>query len=173
MSGPGELIKLLLLAASLGADTDPWLMRRADEHIQQLLFGKSIVREAKKHLGEPYVWGGKDSARDGGLDCSGFTHTVFGAYGIKLPRMAQQQYQQGIAIERPALNPGDLVFFLTGSVHVGIYLGDGEFIHAPGSGKRIKTESIHRGYFAQRYIGARRYLPPPKSKPTTTRETKP
>lgn len=127
------------------------------------LFGKAIAKEALKHLGEPYVWGGRDLKRDGGYDCSGLTRAVFAAHGIHLGATAMLQYQDGIEIERPALEPGDLVFFLSSSaqtpMHVGIYLGQGRFVHAPGDGQRIKTESLDKSYFANRYVGARRYLP--------------
>jgi len=173
------LIKLLVLAIALAADPEPGQVRRANANIQQLLLGKAIVREAKRHAGEPYVWGGKEIQKDGGLDCSGFTSTVFKTFGIDLPVSAMEQYRGGFAIERPALGPGDLVFFLSSSgqtpMHVGIYLGGGEFIHAPGSGKLIGTESLSKGYFALRYVGARRYQPAPKppSTATATRETKP
>jgi cell wall-associated NlpC family hydrolase len=126
-------------------------------------FGESIAKEALKHLGEPYVWGGRDLKRDGGYDCSGLTRVVFAAHGIQLAATAMQQYQGGIGIERPALEAGDLVFFLSSSaqtpMHVGIYLGGGRFVHAPGDGQRIKTESLDRSYFANRYVGARRYIP--------------
>ena len=152
-------------------------MARASENIRQLLLGKAVVREALRHLGEPYVWGGKDGMKDGGLDCSGFTATVYQSFGVELPVSALDQYRGGISIERPALAPGDLVFFLMSGatpMHVGIYAGDGQFIHAPGTGKTVSKESISKGYYAVRYAGARRYQPAPlKSKPTPTREKQP
>jgi cell wall-associated NlpC family hydrolase len=164
------LIRLLLMVALLGAQTDPWALRKADADIRQTLFGLAIVHEAERHLGEAYVWGGKDEARDGGLDCSGFTAVVYKHVGVTLPVSAMEQYQAGIAIEEPALKPGDLVFFLSSSgmtsMHVGIYLGEGKFIHAPGDGKTIQRESMSKAYFAVRYVGARRYAPAPPVSPT-------
>jgi cell wall-associated NlpC family hydrolase len=167
------LIKHLFVAAALMAAPEPSGVIRAGENIRQLLLGKAIVREAVRHIGQPYVWGGKDGLKDGGLDCSGFTATVYQAFGVRLPVSALEQYRGGIPIEKPALAPGDLVFFLTNGatpMHVGIYAGDGQFIHAPGVGKTIGRESINKGYFAVRYAGARRYPPP---QPSTTQEKQP
>jgi cell wall-associated NlpC family hydrolase len=177
--GPAALIKWLLLVLTLHAQSDPWTQQRADADISQLLFGKAIVHEAERHLGEPYVWGGKDEAKDGGLDCSGFTSTVFKHFGVSLPVSAMDQYKGGLAIEAPALMPGDLVFFLSSSgmtpMHVGIYLGDGKFIHAPGDRKTIQKELMARNYFRMRYVGARRYeaAPEPKSTLNPSKETSP
>jgi cell wall-associated NlpC family hydrolase len=160
------LIRLLFLALAWGAGTPA----QVDADLQAMLLGKAVVREAQRYLGQPYVWGGKHLAQDGGLDCSGFTSTVFGSFGIELPVSAMDQYRGGLGIEKPALEAGDLVFFLSSSaqtpMHVGIYVGRGRFIHAPGTGKRISLESMSRSYFAARYVGARRYAPP-KNLPST------
>ena len=171
------MIKLLIFAAALAAAPEPPGAARAGENIRQLLLGKAVVREAVRHIGQPYVWGGKDGAKDGGLDCSGFTATVYQTFGVTLPVSALDQYRGGIPIEKPALAPGDLVFFLTNGatpMHVGIYAGEGKFIHAPGAGKTIGRESISKGYFAVRYAGARRYQPPqPSKRQPTTQEKQP
>ncbi len=120
---------------------------------------ESIVETARRFLGIPYRWGGA-SVRDG-FDCSGLTMTVYRLNGLELPRNAYSQYHAGTPVAGHALEPGDLVFFATGKSHrishVGIYTGDGRFIHAPGRGKRIRTASLSNGYFKPRYKGARRY----------------
>ncbi len=87
---------------------------------------------------------------------------VFRLNGLALPRALAEQYKLGRPVDRSALEPGDLVFFATmtpGTVsHVGIYIGDGMFIHAPGRNKKVRMESLSGAYFAPRLIGARRYF---------------
>ena len=88
--------------------------------------------------------------------------TVYRLNGLELPRNSRAQFQAGHPISRDDLQPGDLVFFATGSrsrvSHVGLYSGSGEFIHAPGKGKTIRSASLSNNYFKSRYAGARRYL---------------
>jgi len=119
----------------------------------------SLVQTANRFIGIPYVWGGETTA---GFDCSGLTMTVYRLNGLQLPRSAREQFGVGKPVKRDDLKPGDLVFFATtgkGRVsHVGIYNGDGSFIHAPRSGKRIRNASLSNKYFRDRYIGARRYF---------------
>jgi hypothetical protein len=121
---------------------------------------ENLVQTAQRFIGTPYRWGGA-SARYG-FDCSGLTMTVYRLNGLELPRNSRSQYQTGRPVPRNALEKGDLVFFATGSrnriSHVGIYSGRGQFIHAPGSGKTIRTASLSSRYFQERYAGARRYL---------------
>jgi cell wall-associated NlpC family hydrolase len=121
---------------------------------------RDLVRTARRFIGTPYRWGGA-SARTG-FDCSGLTMTVYRLNGLELPRTSAAQFNAGDPVPSRALEAGDLVFFRTGSrgriSHVGIYTGDGEFIHAPGSGKYIRTASLDNSYFRARYAGARRYL---------------
>ncbi len=128
-------------------------------------FGSDYVRDhivstAQSYLGVPYLWGG--NSRDEGLDCSGLTAAVYSHNGIVLPRTSADQFESGITIDKSRLQKGDLVFFaVTGPAkvsHVGIYTGQGFFIHAPGRGKVISTESLSSPYFMSRYTGARRYL---------------
>jgi cell wall-associated NlpC family hydrolase len=134
------------------------LSARAKEGLKSLLLGKALVREARKQLGKPYVWGGADPQV--GFDCAGFTRYVYGVCGLKLPQRAVDQFLQGQAVERQALQPGDLVFFASSSpqasLHVGLYEGAGVFIHAPRSGGRIQRSRLEQKYFAIRYMGARR-----------------
>jgi hypothetical protein len=119
-----------------------------------------IVGTAKRFLGVPYRWGG--SSRHEGFDCSGMTMVVYQLNGLNLPRSSKEQYRVGTPIRRSQLSQGDLVFFATSGgrrvSHVGIYVGKGRFIHAPGRGKKIRTELLTKRYFKTRYVGARTYL---------------
>ena len=119
-----------------------------------------ILRTAKRFIGVPYRWGG--SSADAGFDCSGLTMTVYRLNGLNLPRVSKEQFKTGTPIPRSQLLRGDLVFFATSGgrrvSHVGIYAGNGKFIHAPRKGKRIRAESLSKAYFRSRYLGARTYL---------------
>lgn len=110
--------------------------------------------------GFDYQRGGKSMAS--GFDCSGLVAHVFNeAYGVKLPHNAAAQSERGKRIERHELEPGDLVFFNTLKrpfSHVGIYLGDNRFIHAPKPGAVVRTENMRVAYWQQRYDGARRIV---------------
>ncbi|HEX2927378.1 MAG TPA: NlpC/P60 family protein [Ruminiclostridium sp.] len=117
----------------------------------------SLISTAKSFTGVPYVWGGTTPS---GFDCSGFTQYVFARSGISLPRTAAEQFNAGTYISNVDLRAGDLVFFTTykpGPSHLGIYLGNGNFIHASSS-NGVTISSLSNSYFAQRYIGARRVL---------------
>lgn len=114
---------------------------------------------AKSLLGSPYKRGGNDPQT--GTDCSGFVRHVYQrSEGIALPHNAAQMSQQGELVERDALRPGDLVFFNTMRKpfsHVGIYLGDGEFVHAASSrNRRVMVSHMAQTYWRERYDGARR-----------------
>ena len=110
-------------------------------------------------LGVPYVYGGQSRT---GTDCSGLVLQVFAGTGLKLPRQSAQQAQTGAVVGLPDLQAGDLLFFDTegrGTVtHVGIYLGDGEFINANSYGGQVAVNQLSEKYFAQRYLWARRVL---------------
>jgi cell wall-associated NlpC family hydrolase len=141
---------------------------RIQADLAQLLWGKQVARAAKRYIGVPYRWGGK--AGDDAFDCSGFTQDVYLALGVSLPASAAAQMNAGFAVERGAWQPGDLLFFTgQGSPwHVGLYQGDGRFLHAPGTGKRIQTAALGPSW-ERRYLGARR-IPAPRSLTTTTKE---
>ena len=121
---------------------------------------KKIVGTARSFMGVPYRWGG--SSPGTGFDCSGFTMAVYQLNGLLLPRSSYRQWMAGTPVPKTKLKEGDLVFFATsgrGRVsHVGIYVGDGKFIHAPGKGKRIKISSLYNPYFKPRFMGARSYF---------------
>jgi peptidoglycan DL-endopeptidase CwlO len=110
-----------------------------------------VVGIAMRYLGVPYVWGGASPA---GFDCSGLVMYVFAQVGVSLPHNAAAQYGYGSPVSRGDLQPGDLVFF-DGLGHVGIYIGGGQFIHAPHTGDVVKISSLS-GWYADTYVGARR-----------------
>lgn len=122
--------------------------------------GSSIVETALSHLGTRYVYGG---ASAGGFDCSGFTMYVYSQLGISLPHGATPQLNYGTSVSRSDLQPGDLVFFSDygyAASHVGIYVGDGQFIHASSSssnGYCVCVSSLTSGYYDSHYAGARRF----------------
>lgn len=118
--------------------------------------GQQIVSLAKQFWGVPYVWAGRSP---GGFDCSGFTSYVFSRMGISIPRMADEQFYSGMRVND--LQPGDLVFFTTyepGPSHVGIYVGNGQFIHASSGVGQVTVTSLSNEYYSSRYLGARRFI---------------
>ena len=122
--------------------------------------GSSAVSIAYQYLGVPYVYGG---ASPSGFDCSGFTMYVYSQLGISLPHGATPQLNYGASVSRSDLQPGDLVFFSDygyAASHVGIYVGDGQFIHASSSssnGYCVCVSSLTSGYYDSHYAGARRF----------------
>ncbi|WP_328812783.1 C40 family peptidase [Paradesulfitobacterium ferrireducens] len=113
-----------------------------------------IVSTALSLQGIPYVFGGTTRK---GFDCSGFTQYVYKASGISIPRTSYTQFNSGTPVSKQDLQPGDLVFFTTyskGASHVGIYVGNGTFVHASDSG--VRTTSLNDSYYKSRYLGARR-----------------
>jgi cell wall-associated NlpC family hydrolase len=111
-----------------------------------------VVGIAIQYLGVPYVWGG---ASPSGFDCSGFVSYVYSQMGVSLPHHAASQFSAGSPVSREALEPGDLVFF-NGLGHVGIYIGGGQFVHAPHTGDVVKVSSLSDSWYAATWFGARR-----------------
>nr|WP_238946291.1 C40 family peptidase [Vandammella animalimorsus] len=128
---------------------------RIDTHT---LMMSDVVVTAMGYLGKPYSYG--ESSLQGGFDCSGFVLSLFQrTLGHTLPRTAADQARATQAIAKKELRPGDLVFFNTMRrqfSHVGIYIGEGRFIHSPRAGSRIRVESMEKAYWQSRFNGARR-----------------
>jgi peptidoglycan DL-endopeptidase CwlO len=112
-----------------------------------------VVGIALRYLGVPYRWGG---ASPSGFDCSGFVMYVFAKVGVYLPHNAAMQYGYGRPVARSQLQPGDVVFF-NGLGHDGIYIGGGQFVHAPHTGDVVKISSLYDSWYRTTYVGARRY----------------
>jgi cell wall-associated NlpC family hydrolase len=118
-----------------------------------------VVDSAKQYKGGKYVWGG---TRPEGFDCSGYTQFLYGKHGIKLPRTAYAQSKVGQSVSTENLRQGDLLFFLTDKnrgvpvTHVGIYAGNGEFIHAASKDKGIIISPLKSGSYAKCFVGAKR-----------------
>jgi cell wall-associated NlpC family hydrolase len=114
----------------------------------------STVNELK---GIAYKWGG---TTEGGFDCSGFTRYVYAQFNVDLPHSSKSQAQEGSSVSKSNLRPGDLVFFNTdgkGISHVGIYLGDNEFVHA-ATNKGVSINKLNDAYYSKRYVAARRVM---------------
>jgi cell wall-associated NlpC family hydrolase len=139
-----------IVFAGLGYDTDGVSPK-----------SQRIIELAKKELGKRYVWG---AAGKNAFDCSGLTSYVCKQNGIKLPRRAIEQSKVGLFVPRDQLQPGDLVFFDTSKQrrgyvnHVGIYIGNGKFIHASSAKKKVIITSLDKPFYKSRYKGARRVV---------------
>ena len=116
-----------------------------------------LVELAKSKLGCKYVWG---ATGENTFDCSGLSYWCHKQIGISIPRTSLEQSRSGKSVSRSDLQPGDLVFFKTTSApvgHVGMYVGNGQFIHAPNKSKPVKYDSLSSSYYSSRYVNARRY----------------
>lgn len=119
--------------------------------------GAKLVAEAKKHLGKKYVWG---ATGPNTFDCSGLTQYCHKKLGISIPRTSLAQSNSGKSVSKSNLQMGDLIFWKTTSAkvgHVGMYVGNGQFIHAPNSRSVVKIDSLSNSYYASKYVNARRY----------------
>jgi len=155
---PGDAVLQLLqdkglLPTAQQLDANPLVQQVRDT-------ASDLVMQAMNFLGVPYRRGGNTAEQ--GFDCSGFTRHVFeNSIGLVLPRRADQQAQSAglLNVKREELKPGDLVFFNTmrrAFSHVGIYVGEGKFIHAPRSGGEVRVEDMRQAYWSKRFNGARR-----------------
>jgi cell wall-associated NlpC family hydrolase len=157
------LLSVSLLAGGMGASVAAEQARK-DEQLSFLErytnAAQDVILQGLKLVGVRYRFGGNNE--DSGLDCSGFVRLVFkDSIGASLPRTAKEMSEVGQQIDASQLKPGDLVFFNTMRrtfSHVGIYLGDNHFMHAPRTGAEVRVESMDSSYWMQRYNGARRIL---------------
>jgi hypothetical protein len=141
------------------AKTDPTVsFGQADDQVTSEM--NAIVNFALGFLGSSYVWGGTTPA---GFDCSGFVQYVYRNFGYTLNRVAEAQYKNGVAVSADSLMPGDLVFFsnngsTSGIYHVGIYIGNNQFVHAANSQRGVVVSYLNEGYYHRYYYGARRIV---------------
>jgi hypothetical protein len=129
------------------APREPGYIRRPE-----LVRGQRAADVAMKYRGASYQWGGADPS---GFDCSGFVRYVYAQVGVSLPHNAARQYEYGTPISRDRLEPGDLVFF-DRLRHNGIYIGQGRFIHARQTGRRVNVGSLDEDWYRSHFVGARR-----------------
>ncbi|MEJ5170871.1 MAG: C40 family peptidase, partial [Fimbriimonadales bacterium] len=117
----------------------------------------SVLGTAFAMRGTRYRYGASSRSA---VDCSGFTRLVFQRHGVSLPHSSRAQANVGVSVPKSQLQKGDLVFFKTNRGtrinHVGIYIGDGKFIHASSGGGKVQVNSLNEGYYAKRFAGARR-----------------
>ncbi len=119
--------------------------------------GSEVASLASAQIGRPYRWGGRTPER--GFDCSGLVHWAYERVGVALPRVVREQRRVGESVGLAGLQPGDLVFFaIEGDriTHVGLYIGDGQFVHAPRSGRRVRRDSLDDPYWSERWSDSRR-----------------
>jgi cell wall-associated NlpC family hydrolase len=119
--------------------------------------GEAIISTALSMRGVPYRNGGADPS---GFDCSGLVWYAFERHGIEVPRTVAEQFSAGRPVKAGNLEPGDLVFFETSghkASHVGLFVGAGEFVHAPSTRGEVRIEHLSSPYWSRRYVGARRY----------------
>ena len=147
---PDGLVGSMTYEALLGRDM-PEVSRSSS------VISRCIIQTSMQYMGVPYIFGGSTPS---GFDCSGYVQYVFAQAGISIPRTADYQYYAGTPIATSDLRPGDCVFFSTylpGPSHVGIYIGDGNFIHASSS-RGVTTDTLSRAYWVSTFIGARRFV---------------
>jgi len=149
---PILLTMMAMLAGCAGSPEIPeqTTIRASDE------VASKAVGYAREMLGKPYLYAGETPA---GFDCSGLVKYSYGRAGISMPRDTQSQHRMSVLVSMHGLREGDLLFFDQEGKkksHVGIYLGNGRFIHAPSSGGKVRTDSINQEFWKKHLVEARR-----------------
>ncbi len=138
---------------------DEYTIAKQKTHGDTYIRGE-LAMTALNFVDVPYLWGG--TSLDDGFDCSGLAMTVYQLNGLNLPRSSREQHEAGTPVEQDNLLQGDLVFFATAGknkvTHVGIYIGEGRFVHAPSRGKKIRVDSLSKTYYKKRYLGGRAFI---------------
>ncbi|SIQ01502.1 C40 family peptidase [Solilutibacter tolerans] len=164
MPAPGRY-RTIFLAACLSTTPAAWAADEAPAapdpaNVSQAVQANDVLIRAISLVGTPYVWGG--NTPESGFDCSGLVNYVFrDMLNLRLPRTSRElSALSAPAVDSSGLATGDLVFFASGGQvsHVGIYVGDGRFVHAPRTGGVVRLERLDGRYWQQRYAGARRVL---------------
>ena len=151
-------IGLVLLFLASCASTPPSIQRLPTPPKVESQARSKVMETAQQMLGTPYRPGGSSPR---GFDCSGLVRYSFNKAGIHVPRTSAQQYSQSQKISQQSMQPGDLIFFnIRGRKisHVGIYLGQGQFVHAPSSGKAVRIDYLSNPYWKARIRGAGHYF---------------
>lgn len=151
-------VRLVLLICMAALTLSCASTRPAPPRPEELDKGRRIAESAAALVGTPYRYGGDTPA---GFDCSGLIRYVYGRFGYDLPRATGDQIKVGRRAAVDDLLPGDLVFFKVGfwkTLHAGIYIGAGRFVHAPKSGSQVEVQRLDRGYYQDRYHTARRVI---------------
>ena len=142
-----------------GADREP-IVESPVATRPQLTLGGAVAELAMGMIGARYRYGGADPAN--GFDCSGLAYYAYSQAGYRIPRTSQDQFRAARKIALGDASAGDLVFFQDQAklAHVGIYLGDGLFVHAPAEGQRVSVASIEAPYYQEHLVAVGRLLPP-------------
>lgn len=154
------VVVLAILAGCAGAPVRPdFLPLRGDSERLSKSVQRDVIQTAQSLLGTPYKYGGTTPR---GFDCSGFVNYVFrNGAGVALPRETHALVRAGKPVSGAQLRPADLVYFKIErqkSLHVGIYIGDGKFIHSPSTRGKVNIQRLNKDYWKDRYLGARRLL---------------
>lgn len=160
-----ELVVIVLLCLCIGCAGSPRAnmplpARSGSREFDTAAKRKQIVAHAINTIGAPYRWGGTSMAK--GFDCSGLVVYAYQQVDLHVPRMTGKQFEKGTLVLPRNLQPADLVFFNTSStgklLHVGLYIGDGRFVHSPGTGRQVTFAYLENPYFSSRFIGARSFI---------------
>jgi peptidoglycan DL-endopeptidase CwlO len=151
LAAQSQIVGVTAAAPSSDTSTDPTTVAVAAPTSS---VGGGAVGMALSEVGKPYVWAasGPDS-----FDCSGLVAYAYAAVGVSLPHSSYAQWDMGVPVSKDELQPGDLVFF-DGLGHVGMYVGGGQFVHAPHTGTDVQVSDLNSGWYAASYVGARRIL---------------